>query len=48
MQVSEKQKTFSDFFCAVLKSFLNFKDFPKKDDPRSWYISGNIGSKIYG
>ena len=35
MQVSEKQKTFSDFFCAVLKSFLNFKDFPKKDDPRS-------------
>ena len=35
MQVSEKQKTFSDFFFAVLKSILNFKDFPKKDDPRS-------------
>ena len=35
MQVSEKQKTFSDFFFTVLKSILDFKDFPKKYDPRS-------------
>ena len=35
MQLSEKQKTFSEFFFAVLKSILNFKHFPKKDDPRS-------------
>ena len=35
MQLFEKQKTFSDFFFAVLKPILNFKDFPKKDDPRS-------------
>ena len=35
MQLSEKQKTFSEFFFAVLKSILNFKHFPKKEDPRS-------------
>ena len=35
MQLSEKLKTFSEFFFAVLKSILNFKHFPKKDDPRS-------------
>ena len=35
MQLSEKQKTFCEFFFSVLKSILNFKHFPKKDDPRS-------------
>ena len=35
MQLSEKQKTFSGIFFAVLKSILNFKHLPKKDDPRS-------------
>ena len=35
MQLSEKQKTFSEFFFAVLKSILTFKHFPTKDDPRS-------------
>ena len=35
MQLSEKQKTFSEFFFAFLKSILNFKHLPKKDDPRS-------------
>ena len=30
MQLSEKQKTFSEFFFPVLKSILNFKHFPKK------------------
>ena len=35
MQLSEKQKTFSEFFFAFLKSILNFKHLPKKDDPHS-------------
>ena len=30
MQLSEKQKTFSHFFFAFLKSILNFKHLPKK------------------
>ena len=32
MQLSQKQKSFSEFFFAFLKSILNFKHFPKKDD----------------
>ena len=35
MELSEKQKTFSPFFFAFLKSILNFKHFPKNDDPHS-------------
>ena len=35
MQLSQKQKIFSELFFAVLKSILNFKDLRKKDDPRS-------------
>ena len=35
MQLSEKQKTFSEFVFAFLKSILNFKHLPKKDEPRS-------------
>ena len=38
-QLSPKEKTFSDFFSAFLKSTLNFEDFLKEDDPHSWYIS---------
>ena len=34
MQLSQKQKTFSEFFFAFLKSILNFKYLPKKDDPQ--------------
>ena len=30
MHLSEKQKTFSEFFSAILKSRLNFEHFPKK------------------
>ena len=30
MQLSQKQKSFSQFFCAILKSMLNFKHFLKK------------------
>ena len=32
MQLSKKQKTFSEIFFAFLKSVLNFKYFPKKGD----------------
>ena len=32
MQLSKKQKTFSQFFAAFLKLILNFKYFAKKDD----------------
>ena len=35
MQLSQKQKTFSQFSFAFLKSILNFKHFPKKDDPHN-------------
>ena len=30
---SQKQKTFSQLFVAFLKSILNYKHLPKKDDP---------------
>ena len=35
MQLSEKQKKFSQFSFPFLKSILSFNHFPKKDDPRS-------------
>ena len=35
IQLSQKQKTFSEFFFAFLKSILDFKHMPKKDDPQS-------------
>ena len=35
IQLSQKQKTFCEFFFAFLKSILNFKHLPKKDDPHS-------------
>ena len=38
MHLSRKQKTFSEFFSAFLKSILNFKHFLKKDKPHSWWI----------
>ena len=34
-QLSEKQKTFSQFFFALSKSLLNFKHLPNKDDPHT-------------
>ena len=48
MQLSQKQKTFSECCLAFLKSILNIKHFPKKDDRHSWFISGNTGSEING
>ena len=37
--LSQKRKTFSEFFSAFLKDTLNFAHFQKKDDPHSRYIS---------
>ena len=48
IQLSQKQKTFSQFFYAFLKSILNDKHLPKKDDPHRCCISGNPGSEKYG
>ena len=39
MQLSQKEKTFSNFFSAFLKSSLNFDHFLKKDDPHRSCIS---------
>ena len=33
MQLSQKQKGFSQFFLAFSKSTLDFEDFEKRDDP---------------
>ena len=35
MQLSQKQKTFSQFFSSFLKSSLNLEHFQKKDDHHS-------------
>ena len=35
IQLSQKQKTFFEFFFGFLKSILDFKHMPKKDDPHS-------------
>ena len=35
IELSEKQKTFFEFFLAFLKSILNSKHLSKKDDPHS-------------
>ena len=37
--LSQKRKTFSQFFSAFFKSTLNFAHFQKKDDPLSRCIS---------
>ena len=47
IQLSQKQKTFSEPFFAFLKAILNFKHFLRKDDPHSRCIHGSIGSEKY-
>ena len=37
--LSQKRKTFSQFFSSFLKSTLSFAHFPKKDDSHSRCIS---------
>ena len=48
MQLSQKQKSFSEFFCAFLKSSLNFEHFQKKHDSHSWGISKITESEKQG
>ena len=43
--LSQKQKTFSQFFAAFSKSTLNFEHFQKKLDPHSRRISQITVSK---
>ena len=38
-ELSQKLKTFSQFFRACSKSGLNLENFEKKDDPHSFFIS---------
>ena len=35
MKLSQKEKAFSEYFFAFLKSILNFKYLPKKGDPHT-------------
>ena len=35
MKLSQKEKAFSEYFFAFLKSILNFKYLPKKSDPHT-------------
>ena len=35
IQLSQKQKLFSEYFLAFLKSILTFKHLPRKDDHHS-------------
>ena len=39
MQLCQKEKPFSPFFSAFLKSSLNFEHFEKKDDRHSLFIT---------
>ena len=39
IQLSEKQKTFTQFLAAFLKSRISFEHFEKKDYPHSFCIS---------
>ena len=48
MQLSYKQKTFSQLFSAFLRSRLTFDQFQEKDDPHSWSVSEVADSKKGG
>ena len=48
IQLSKKQKTFSEIFFAFLKYLLHFKHLPTKDELHSWCFSENTGSEKYG
>ena len=45
MQLSQKQKNFSQLFAAFLKPRLNFDHFQTKYDPRSFCVSEITDSK---
>ena len=48
MQLSQKQKTFSQFFSEFLKCSLNFEHFQKRYDSHSWGISKITESEKQG
>ena len=48
MQLSQKQKTFSEFFFAFLQSSLNFEPFQKKDESHGSDISEITDSEKHG
>ena len=48
MQLSGKQKTFSEVFCEFWKSSLNFRHFQTKHYSHSWYISKITESEKQG
>ena len=48
MQVSRKEKTFSQFFSPFLKSTLNFEHFQRKDDSHSWGLSEITDAEKHG
>ena len=48
MKISEKEKTFSEFFFAYLSAILNLKNLPTKDDPDSRSVSRSTASEKYG
>ena len=45
MQLSQKQKTFSQFLIPYLKYSSNLEDFEEKDDPHRFSISEITDSK---
>ena len=48
MQLSQKQKTLSQFFAAFLKSNLKFEHWEEKDDPHGWCMCQIKDSKKGG
>ena len=48
MHLSQKVKTFFEFFPAFSKSSLNFEHFQKKDDAHTLFISGGTAWKKRG
>ena len=48
MQLSQKLKTFSEFFLAFSKSNLNFEHFQKKDDAHSLFICEATACEKHG
>ena len=48
MQLSQKQKPFSQFLPRLLKSSLNFEHFQKKDDSLGSDISEITDSEKHG
>ena len=45
MQLSQKQKDFSELFAEILESKINFEHLERKDDPHSFCISKNTYSE---